>query len=178
MVETALDAFGRLDIAVNNAGVAGRAPAHLPDVTPEAWREMMSVNLDGVFYCMRAEIPAMLSAGGGSIINMASVMGMVGTPGSAPYVASKHGVIGLTKAAALECAPRGVRINAVGPGFIDTRLLSDSARASMPAIVGRHPLGRLGFAEEVAAVVGFLASPSSSFVTGSYYAVDGGYAAQ
>ena len=137
------------------------------------------VNLDGVFYGMRYQVPAMKAAGGGSIVNMASILGQVGFRNSAAYVAAKHGLVGLTKSAALEHAPDRIRVNAVGPGFIKTPLIENSLDAEMlDALVDMHPLGRLGEADEVAELVLWLASEKASFVTGSYYPVDGGYLAQ
>lgn len=169
--------FGGLHIAVNNAGIGGDI-APTGDQTPAGWRKVMGVNLDGVFYCMRHEIVAILKSGGGSIINMASILGAVGFGNSAAYVAAKHGVVGLTKAAAIEYATSGIRVNSIGPGFIATPMLSALPEEAMPAIAALHPLNRLGTSEEVAALVLFLASDQASFITGSYYPVDGGYLAR
>jgi NAD(P)-dependent dehydrogenase (short-subunit alcohol dehydrogenase family) len=142
------------------------------------WRKVIEINLSGVFYAMRAQIPRMLAAGGGTIVNMASVLGQVGTSGAGGYVAAKHGVVGLTQAAAIEYARRGIRINAVGPGYIDTPLLDSLPRDAYHALVGLHPIGRLGRVEEVAELVMWLSSERASFVTGAYYPVDGAYLAQ
>jgi NAD(P)-dependent dehydrogenase (short-subunit alcohol dehydrogenase family) len=178
MVERAESELGPLRIAVNNAGIGGTSqPTGEYDV--DAWRRVMSVNLDGVFYCLRAEIGPMSRAGGGSIINMASVLGSVGIENSPAYVAAKHGVVGLTKSAALEHAASGVRVNAVGPGFISTPLLEQNLPAEAQAqIAALHALKRLGTSEEVANLVTFLASDDASFITGSYHPVDGGYTAR
>jgi NAD(P)-dependent dehydrogenase (short-subunit alcohol dehydrogenase family) len=166
--------LGRLDIAVNNAGIGGdQAPT--ADQTVEGWRKVISINLDGVFYCMKNQIPQMLKTGGGSIINMASILGQVGFANSAGYVAAKHGVVGLTKSAALEYATEKIRVNSVGPGFINTPLLSALPKEALEPIAQLHAVKRLGESEEVAALVTFLASDEASFITGNYYAVDGGY---
>jgi NAD(P)-dependent dehydrogenase (short-subunit alcohol dehydrogenase family) len=127
---------------------------------------------------MRAQIPLMLRSGGGSIVNMASILGQVGTAGAAGYVAAKHGILGLTQTAAIEYAAKGIRINAVGPGYIDTPLLDTLSEKVKRDLVSLHPIGRLGRPEEVANLVVWLSSARSSFVTGSYYPVDGGYLAQ
>ena len=145
----------------------------------DTWRRVMSINLDGVFYCMRAEIGPISRAGGGSIVNMASVLGSVGIENSPAYVAAKHGVVGLTKAAALEHAAASVRVNAVGPGFISTPLLEQNLPAEAQAqIAALHALKSLGTSEEVANLVTFPASDDASFITGSYHLVDGGYTAR
>jgi len=169
--------FGGLHIAVNNAGIGGdQAPTG--EQTPAGWRKVLSVNLDGVFYCMRHELAAMKRSGGGSIINMASILGAVGFANSSGYVAAKHGVLGLTQTAAIEYAAEGIRVNSVGPGFIQTPLLSALPQEAMAGIAALHPMNRLGTPEEVAELVLFLASPASSFITGGYYPVDGGYLAR
>jgi NAD(P)-dependent dehydrogenase (short-subunit alcohol dehydrogenase family) len=178
LVAAATKAFGGLDIAVNNAGIAG-ASAPVGEYPLDSWDKVIAINLTGVFYGMRYQLPAMVARGGGSIINIASVLGQVGFRGSAAYVAAKHGVVGLTKNAALEYGPQKVRVNAVGPGFIKTPLLENNLTPeAMKALEAMHALGRLGESPEVGELVTWLASDKSSFVTGGYYAVDGGYLAQ
>ena len=177
VVEQAVKTFGGLHIAVNNAGIGGPI-SPVGEYPVDGWDKTISINLSGVFYGLRYQIPAMISSGGGSIVNMASILGKVGTKGSAAYVAAKHGVIGLTEAAALEYADQKIRINAVGPGYINTPLLEALDDATLKALVGLHPMGRLGNAEEVAELALWLNSDKASFVTGSYYNVDGGYLAQ
>ncbi|MFC2186186.1 SDR family NAD(P)-dependent oxidoreductase [Peijinzhouia sedimentorum] len=173
--EIVLD-YGRLDIACNNAGIGG--PLAMTGEYPiEGWDKVIAINLSGVFYGMRCQIPAMLKTGGGKIVNIASIYGARGTKLSPAYVAAKHGVVGLTKSAALEYADQNIRINSVGPAFIDTPLLSiipDNVRQSLAE---RHALGRLGEPEEVAEMVLWLSSDKSSFSTGAYYPVDGGFLA-
>jgi NAD(P)-dependent dehydrogenase (short-subunit alcohol dehydrogenase family) len=176
MVARTVEAYERLDLAVNNAGVAGE-PSPTGAYTVEGWRRVIGVNLDGVFYCMRYEIPRMLEGGGGAIVNMASILGSVGFRTAPAYVAAKHGVVGLTKAAALEYADRRIRINSVGPAFINTPLLSALDEAMMNQIRSLHPIGRLGEPQEVANLVAFLCSDDASYMTGGYYLVDGAYTA-
>lgn len=178
MVEAARSAFGGLHLAVNNAGIGG--PAALTGEYPlDGWRKVIDINLNGVFYGMRYQLPAIVASGGGAIVNMASILGSVGFATASAYVAAKHAVVGLTKVAAIEYAKHGVRINSIGPGFIDTPLLSKHLdEAALTVIRGLHPVGRLGTSEEVAALTAFLLSDEASFITGSYHLVDGGYVAQ
>jgi NAD(P)-dependent dehydrogenase (short-subunit alcohol dehydrogenase family) len=177
MVEAAVTHFGRLDLAVNNAGIGDTRQLHTTDIDLESWRRVTAVDLDGVLLCMKAEIPAMLAAGGGSIVNMASMFGVVSMPGGGAYSAAKHGVVGLTRSAALEYSPRGLRINAVSPGVIESPLTA-SRPDVRDAVAALHPIGRLGTPREVASVVAFVHSDEASFVTGAFYSVDGGYTAQ
>lgn len=177
LVDQAVSRFGGLHLAVNNAGIGG--PINPTGEYPvEGWDRVIAINLSGVFYGMRYQIPAILAAGGGSIVNMASILGNAGTRQSPAYVAAKHGVVGLTKAAALEYAEQGIRINSIGPGYIQTPLLDDLEDAALEALVGLHPMGRLGRADEIAELALWLNSDKASFVTGSYYPADGGYLAQ
>lgn len=174
LVHTAAERFGGLHIACNNAGIGG--PAGLTGEYPiDGWDKVVSINLSGVFYGMRYQIPAMLKSGGGAIVNMASILGMVGFRNSPAYVAAKHGVLGLTKTAALEYAPKNIRVNSVGPAFIKTPLIKEIDESFL---VPLHPMGRLGLPQEVANLVLFLSSPKSSFITGGYFPVDGGFLAQ
>ena len=177
LVAAAVEQFGGLHVACNNAGIGGELNL-TADMSVDGWRQVIELNLSGVFYAMRAQLPHMLDAGGGSIVNMASILGQVGTGGAAGYVAAKHGVVGLTQTAALEYASRGVRVNAVGPGYIDTPLLQGLPEEARSGLVALHPIGRLGTAEEVAELVAWLSGERASFVTGAYYAVDGGYLAR
>jgi len=178
MVATTVSTYGGLHVAVNNAGIGG-AQAPTGEYPLDSWRQVLGVNLDGVFYGMRYQLPAMLASGGGSIINMASILGSVGFANSPAYVAAKHGVVGLTKSAAIEYSAQGVRINSVGPGFIRTPLLDENLdEATMGAIADMHPIQRLGTSQEVADLVAFLGSDEASFCTGGYYLVDGAYTAQ
>ena len=178
LVAETLKKYGGLHIAVNNAGIGGPLKP-VGEYPADGWEKVIAINLSGVFYGMRYQIPAMLQSGGGSIVNISSILGQAGTRFSPAYVASKHGVVGLTKAAALEYATQNIRVNSVGPGYIKTPLLTNTLdAAAMSALEGLHPMGRLGESEEIAELILWLASSKSSFVTGSYYAADGGYLAQ
>lgn len=177
LVAKTLEAYKVLDIACNNAGIGGESNP-VGDMSIEGWRKVIDINLNGVFYGMHYQIPAMLKQGKGAIVNIASILGQAGFMNSAAYVAAKHGVVGLTKTAALEYSAKGIRINSVGPGFIKTPLLNQLDDATMNMLVTLHPIGRLGDPKEVAELIAWLSSDKASFVTGSYYAVDGGYLAQ
>ncbi len=179
MVTRTVTAFGRLDIAVNNAGISGEVNL-IGDYSIEGWKKVIDTNLNSVFYCMHYEIPQMTKQGGGVIVNMSSIMGTVASPIAAAYVAAKHGVVGLTKAAALGYGNQGIRVNAVGPGFIKTPLLASRGLDEQTAahLNELHALGRIGEAQEVANLVVFLCSEEAAFLTGGYYLADGGYTAQ
>jgi len=179
LVDFTLKTYGRLDIACNNAGIGGESnPTGAYSI--EGWNKVIAINLSGVFYCMRYEIPAMVQTGGGAIVNMASILGEVAFAGAPAYVAAKHGVVGLTKNAALEYGQQGIRVNAIGPAFIQTPMIAavENDPDLNGMLVSRHPIGRLGKPEEVAELVLWLSSDKASFVTGAYYPVDGGYLAQ
>ena len=177
MVAAAVDAFGRLDVAVNNAGVAPARLVPTAEIDVDDWRRVLATNLDGVFYSMRAELPLLRQNGGGSIVNMASALAVVASKGTAAYVASKHGVLGLTRAAALEYGPEGIRVNAVGPGTTETALTRDVLARAPEEYLARYPLGRVAVPDDIAPLVVFLASDASAFCTGGWYAVDGGWTA-
>lgn len=179
MVEQTIKHFGRLDFACNNAGIGGEQNP-IADYSIENWNKVIAINLSSVFYCMKYEIQAMLDTGGGAIVNMASILGNVSFENSAAYVSAKHGVVGLTKNAAVEYAKKNIRVNSVGPAFIRTPLIADleEDKQTYEFLVSLHPIGRLGKPEEVAELVIWLSSDKASFVTGSYYPVDGGYLAK
>jgi NAD(P)-dependent dehydrogenase (short-subunit alcohol dehydrogenase family) len=177
LVAFAVKTYGQLDVAVNNAGIGGELNP-VADMSIEGWQKVIGVNLNSLFYGMKYQIQAMLKNGSGSIVNISSILGSVGFAGSAGYTAAKHGVVGLTQAAALEYSAQGIRVNAVGPGFIDTPLLNALDAEMKKQLVALHPIGRLGKSEEVAELILWLASEKSSFVTGSYYPIDGGYLAR
>ncbi|EGJ74259.1 putative oxidoreductase [Streptomyces sp. Tu6071] len=176
-VDFAVKTFGGLDLAVNNAGISGES-APTGEYSVDNWDRVIATNLSGVFYGMRYQIPVMAAAGKGAIVNTASILGSVGFPNAVAYSSAKHGVVGLTKTAAMEYATQGIRINAVGPGFIETPLLKNMDEAAHDGLVSLHPAGRLGTGEEVAEVIAFLLSDRASFVMGSYHLVDGGYTAR
>jgi len=181
MVASTVAAYGRLDCAFNNAGIAGHQVDASGKLTHE-WSEasfdrMIEVNLKGVWLCMAQELRQMRANGGGAIVNTASIAGLIGLRGSSAYVAAKHGVIGLTKSAAMEYAPDGIRVNAVCPGFISTRMTEPSREQRGEAIINRTPLGRYGEPREIAEMVVFLCSDRASYVTGAAYQVDGGWTA-
>lgn len=180
MVARALETFGRLDVAFNNAGISDAPQTATPEYSLDLWEKIIGINLSGVFYCMRYEIPALLNSGGGAIINTSSIAGQIAFPGTAGYTASKHGVVGLTKVVAAEYGARGIRCNALAPGMIETPMTraaldSEQARAAMLQGI---PAKRFGKAEEMADVVVWLGSSRASYVNGAYIAADGGYLIQ
>jgi NAD(P)-dependent dehydrogenase (short-subunit alcohol dehydrogenase family) len=179
LVEATVSEYGRLDIGFNNAGIGGEQNP-TADYSIEGWQKLIGINLSGVFYCMKYQIPAMLKTGGGAIVNMASILARVGIENSPAYVTSKHGVIGMTQNAAIEYGRHGIRVNAVGPGFIRTPLIAEleANEEVRNQLIAMHPIGRLGEPEEVAELVIWLSSDKASFVTGAYYPVDGGYLAR
>ncbi len=177
LVNFAVNTYGKLDVAVNNAGIGGELNP-IADMSIEGWQKVIGINLNSLFYGMKYQIKAMLKNGSGSIVNISSILGSVGFAGSAGYTAAKHGVVGLTQAAALEYSAQGIRVNAVGPGFIETPLLDALDAEMKKQLVALHPIGRLGKSEEVAELIYWLSSDKSSFVTGSYYPIDGGYLAR
>ena len=178
-MDSVVDALGHVSVVVANAGIGGEQ-ATSGDYTTEGWRKVIGINLDGVFYTMRAGIRAMKAGGrGGSVVNMASILGAVGFANSSAYTAAKHGVVGMTKAAAWEHAADGIRVNAVGPGFIRTPLVDNALTPEvLQYLESQHAVQRLGEPEEVADLVAWLASDGASFATGAYYPIDGGYLAR
>lgn len=177
MMAAAVSRFGALQLVVNNAGIGGPS-APTGEYPLDGWRKVMGINLDGVFYGMHYAIPHLLKAGGGAIVNIASILSTVGFANAPAYVAAKHAVVGLTKNTAIEYAALGLRINAIGPGFIRTPLLDTLPPEALDGIAKMHPVQRLGTSAEVAALALFLLSDQASFITGSYHLVDGGYTAQ
>ena len=184
LVAKTVETFGRLDCACNNAGIEGKI-VPLSEQTEENFDRIMAINARGTFLCLKAEIAQMLKDGGGTIVNVASIAGLIGFPGLSPYVASKHAINGLTKNAALEYGKKGIRVNSVCPGGIDTRMLdslaeqsSDGGQTAQEMMDPLHPIGRIGKPQEVAELIVWLASPQASFMTGANVPVDGGYVAQ
>lgn len=179
LVRKTVEEYGRLDYACNNAGMGGEQNP-TAEYSVAGWQKVIATNLSSVFYCMKFEIPEMLKVGGGAIVNMASILGQVSFAASPAYVAAKHGVVGLTKNAAVEYAAHGIRVNSVGPAFIRTPMIAalEENPDALDMLVSLHPIGRLGSSEEVAELVVWLCSNRASFVTGSFYAVDGGYLAR
>lgn len=179
MVDETVGKYGRLDYACNNAGIGGEQNL-LADYSIEGWQKVININLSGVFYSSKYEIPAMVKTGGGAIVNMSSILGQVSFASAPAYVAAKHGVVGLTKNTAVEYAVAGIRVNAIGPAFIKTPMITalEDDSETLKMLVSLHPIGRLGSPEEVAEMVIWLCSAKASFVTGAYFAVDGGYLAR
>ena len=180
LINKTSEAFGGVDVAFNNAGIGGESNA-VADMSIAGWKKVIDVNLNSVFYCMKYELMQMQKQGSGAIVNNSSILGQVGFANAAGYVAAKHGVVGLTQNAALEYSAKGIRINAIGPAFINTPLLTEAGmddNVKQSVLVPLHPIGRLGESKEVAELVVWLSSDEASFVTGSYYPIDGGYLAR
>ncbi|TYR36285.1 SDR family oxidoreductase [Sphingobacterium phlebotomi] len=176
LVARTVEKYGRLDIACNNAGIGGEAnPA--ADMSIEGWKNIIDINLNGVFYCCKYAAAQMLKNGGGAIINMGSIHSITAVPNSVGYAASKHAVLGITRNFGVEYAAQNIRVNAIGPGYIDTPLLNQLDSEHKKALISKHPIGRLGTADEVANLALFLSLDSSTFINGSYFNVDGGYTA-
>jgi len=180
-IQKVITTFGRLDVALNNAGIGGK-PSKISEMDEQSWLKVIGIDLTGVFYCMKHELIQMEKQGKGIIVNMSSISGKVGYARSAHYVTAKHGLIGLTKTAALEYATEGIRVNVICPGFIDTPLLTKLDFSNKPEIkqhiLDKHPMNRLGTSKEIACGFIFLASDDSSFITGTALDIDGGYLAQ
>ena len=178
LVKKTVDKYGGLHIAVNNAGISGPQEP-IADYPVDGWQKIIDISLSGVFYGIKYQIPAMIKSGGGSIINMSSILGQVGQAASAGYVAAKHAVVGLTKTAAIDYGKKNIRVNAVGPGFVYTGMVNEDTmgKEGIQDLESKHAMGRLGKPKEIAEMCLFLASEKSSFSTGDYYPVDGGYLA-
>lgn len=178
MVAITVKRFGKLHLAVNNAGLIGKHGVPLAETSVDDWNRLIAVDLGGVFLGMKYQIPAMLAGGeGGAIVNMSSGAGATGVAGMAPYVAAKHGIVGLTKVAALDYADRGIRVTAVGPGYIDTPEMRKAPASDRERMAASHPVGRFGTRKEVADLVAFLLSDEARFITGSFHSIDGGLGA-
>lgn len=177
-VKRTIERFGKLDLAVNNAGITGPAGVSVQDMETEVWRKVIDTDLTGIFHAMKYEIPAMLANGSGAIVNMSSANGLVGLAGMAAYTAAKHGVIGLTRSAALELAESNIRVCAVAPGYVATPRIMESGKEVTDWMASLHPMKRLATREEVADLVAYLLSERAAFMTGNVCSIDGGYTAQ
>jgi NAD(P)-dependent dehydrogenase (short-subunit alcohol dehydrogenase family) len=177
-VKQCIERFGKLDLAVNNAGITGPAGVSVQDIESDIWREVIDTDLTGIFHSMKYEIPVMLANGSGAIVNMSAANGLVGLAGMSAYTAAKHGIIGLTRSAALELAESNIHVCAVAPGYVATPRIMDSGKEATDWIAGVHPMKRLATREEVANLVAYLLSERAAFMTGSVHSIDGGYTAQ
>lgn len=178
MIEQAVAHFGRLDLAVNSAGITGDSGRPVAEQSIDNWNRVIATTLSGVFHCMKYEIPQLVAAGGGAIVNLSAINGLAGIAGLAPYTVAKHGVIGLTRTAALEYACDGIRVNAVAPGYVDTPRMHEFPDAVRHRFAEAHPLQRMATVDEVAAFILFLLSGDTSFCTGGIFPIDGGYLAR
>jgi NAD(P)-dependent dehydrogenase (short-subunit alcohol dehydrogenase family) len=177
-VSVAEEAFGGLHIAVNNAGITGPGDTLIEDLSLDDWEAVIGTNLTGMFLSLKAELPLIVKNGGGAVLNLSSANGVVGVAGLTAYTTAKHGVIGLTRSAALEYANKNVRVNCIGPGYVATPRMNEMPREALDMLGQTHPLGRLATREEVAEFAAFLVSDKASFCTGGFYPIDGGYTAQ
>ncbi|CAI0708021.1 3-oxoacyl-[acyl-carrier-protein] reductase FabG [Serratia entomophila] len=177
-IEDARQRCGGLHCLVNNAGITGPHEVPISQYANEDWHEVIETCLSGTFFGMKYALPAIVASGGGAVVNLSSANGVVGIAGIAPYTAAKHGILGLTRSAALEFAAQGVRINAVGPGYVDTPAMGELPARARAKMAASHPMGRMATREEVAKTVAFLLSGDSSFTTGAFYSIDGGYTAR
>ena len=178
LIDSVMERCGRVDYLVNNAGITGPHGVSICDYDVADWQEVIQTDLSGVFYDMKYAIPAMLRNGGGAVVNLSAVNGMVGIAGIAPYTCAKHGVVGLTQSVALEFAEKGVRINAIAPGYVDTPRMKELPENVRRIMAETHPMKRMAKPEEVGKLAAFLLSDDASFITGGCYTVDGGYTAQ